>query len=107
MTTMLAAAPGAPPAGAAAPRRAVLALARMETIRMCRHPVTIAAALFLAGSWVSAWFLIETGRYPVLQELDRDSAMGVMILLGGAALVVGNLAVLRAHRDGATGLSQV
>src|SRR5258707_13665404 len=57
--------------------------------------------------WVSSWFAIGTSRYPVLQDLDRDSAIGMMIPLGGAALIVGNLAVLRAHRDGTTGLSQV
>lgn len=74
---------------------------------MLRHPVTVAATLLLAGSWVSAWFMIGTTRYPVLQDLDRDSAMGMMILLGGAALIVGNLAVLRTHRDGTTSLSQV
>jgi hypothetical protein len=69
--------------------------------------VTFAATLLLAGSWVSAWFVIGTTRYPVLQDLDRDSAIGMMMLLGGAALIVGNLAVLRAQRDGTTGLSQV
>jgi hypothetical protein len=96
-----------PAVGAAAPRRAVLALARLETVRMLRHPVTVAAALFLAASWVSAWFAIGTTRYPVLQNLDRDSAIGMLVLLGGAALIVGNLAVLRAQRDGTTGLSRV
>ncbi|MFC6080493.1 hypothetical protein [Sphaerisporangium aureirubrum] len=107
MTVVLTEAPGTPAADATAPRRAVLALARVESVRMLRHPVTLAATLLLAGSWVSAWFAIGTTRYPVLQELDRDSAIGMMILLGGAALIVGNLAVLRARRDGTTGLSQV
>ncbi len=83
------------------------ALARVETVRMLRHPVTVVAILFLAGSWVSAWFAIGTTRYPVLPDLARDSAIGMMVLLGGAALIVGNLAVLRAHRDGTEGLSQV
>ncbi|GII27206.1 ABC transporter [Planotetraspora mira] len=104
---MVAEAPGSPAADASAPRRAVLALARVEMVRMLRHPVTVAATLLLAGLWVSDWFTTKTTRYPVLQELDHDSAMGMMILLGGAALIVGNLAVLRAHRDGTTGLSRV
>jgi hypothetical protein len=91
----------------AAPRLAVRALARVETVRMLRHPVTVAAALLLAGSWVSAWFAIGTTRYPVLQSLDRDSALAMMLLLGGAALIAGNTAVLRSHRDGTSGLSQV
>jgi hypothetical protein len=107
MTAVLADAPGAPAVRAVAPRRAGLALTRVETVRMLRHPVTAAAVVLLVAVWVSTWFAIGTGRYPVLQELDRDSAMAVMILLGGAALIVGNLAVLRAHRDGTTGLSQV
>ncbi|MFC4591687.1 hypothetical protein [Sphaerisporangium corydalis] len=107
MTATPAEAPGTPAAGAAAPLRAVLALARAETARMLRHPVTAAAALLLAGGWVSAWFVIGTTRYPVLQDLDGDGTTGVMVLLGGAALIAGNLAVLRARRDATTGLSQV
>jgi len=107
MTAVLAEAPGTPALDAAAPRRATLALARVEIVRMLRHPVTVAATLLLTGSWVSAWFAIGTTRYPVLQNLDRDSAIGMMMMLGGAALIVGNLAVLRTHRDGTTGLSQV
>ena len=107
MTAVLAEVPGIAAVGSAAPRRAVLALTRVEMVRMLRHPVTLAATVFLAGSWVSAWFAIGTGRYPVLQELDRDTAVGAMMLLGGAALIAGNLAVLRAHRDGTTSLSRV
>jgi hypothetical protein len=107
MTAVLAEVPGTPAIDASAPRRATRALARVETVRMLRHPVTVAATVVLAGSWVSAWFLIATTRYPVLQDLDRDSAIGMMMLLGGAALIVGNLAVLRAQRDGTTGMSQV
>ncbi|MBC6459668.1 hypothetical protein [Actinomadura sp. HBU206391] len=107
MTAVLAEAPGTPAVDARAPRRAVLALTRVEMVRMLRHPLTVAATLLLAGSWVSAWFAIETTRYPVLQDLDRASAIGMMMMLGGAALIVGNLAVLRTHRDGTTGLSQV
>jgi hypothetical protein len=104
---VLARASGAPALAATAQRRAVLALARIETVRMLRHPVTIAAALLLAAMWVSSWFTLGTSHYPVLQDLDRDSAIEMAILLGGAALIVGNLAVLRAHRDGTAGLSQV
>src|SRR5262249_33489132 len=46
-------------------------------------------------------------QYPVLQDVDRDTQLGMMLLLGGAALIAGNLAVLRAHRDGTTALSEV
>jgi hypothetical protein len=73
MTALLAEAPGRPALDAVAPRRAVLALARLVMLRMLRHPVTFAATLLLAGSWVSAWFMIGSTRYPVLQDLDRPA----------------------------------
>ena len=104
MTTVLA----DPPAlDATAPRRAAVALARVEAVRLLRHPLTIVATLFLLGIWVSAWFTNEVNHYPVLQDVDRDSDLGMMLLLGAAALIAGNLAVLRAHRDGTTNLGQV
>ncbi len=104
MTTALA----DPPAlDATAPRRAVIALARVEAVRLLRHPLTVVATLFLLGIWVSAWFTNEVNHYPVLQDVDRDSDLGMMLLLGAAALIAGNLAVLRAHRDGTTSLGQV
>jgi hypothetical protein len=97
-----------PPAvDATAPRRAAVALARVEAVRLLRHPLTIAATLFLLGFWVSAWFTNEANHFPVLQDVDRDSDLGMMLLLGAAALIAGNLAVLRAHRDGTTNLGQV
>jgi len=81
-------------------RRAVLALARVEAGRLARHPITVLAGLMLAGIWVSQWFTNEANRFPVLQDADRDTQLGTMLLLGGAALIAGNLAVLRAHRHG-------
>jgi hypothetical protein len=63
--------------------------------------------LFLVGIWVSGWLTNEANRYPVLQDADRDTQLGTMLLLGGAALIVSNLAVLRAHRHGTTALSDV
>jgi hypothetical protein len=88
-------------------RRAVLALARVEAVRLLRHPLTAIAILFLVGIWVSGWFTNQANQYPVLQDVDRDSDLGMMLLLGGAAMIAGNLAVLRAHRDGTTSLGQV
>src|SRR5207248_9977278 len=89
------------------PRRAVTALARLETRRLLRHPLTITATLFLLAFWASAWFTNQANHYPVLQDVDRDSDRGMMLLLSAAALIAGNLAVLRAHRDGTTTLGQV
>jgi hypothetical protein len=88
-------------------QRAVLALARVEAVRLLRHPITLAAVLFLVGIWVSGWLTNEANRYPVLQDADRDTQLGTMLLLGGAALIASNLAVLRAHRNGTTALSDV
>jgi len=95
-------------AGVPADRRhAALALARVEGIRLLRHPLTIAAVLFLAGIWVSGWFTNEANRYPILQDVDRDTELGMMLLLGGAALIASNLAVLRPHRTGTAALGDV
>jgi hypothetical protein len=93
-----------PPTGR---RRAVLALASVEAVRLLRHPITIAALLLLVGVWVSGWITNEANHYPVLQDADRDTQLGMMLLLGGAALIAGNLAVLRAHRNGTTALGDV
>jgi hypothetical protein len=90
-----------------APRRAVLALTRVESVRLLRHPLTAAAILFLVGIWVSGWFTNQANQYPVLQDVDRDSELGMMLLVGGAALIASNLAVLRPHRDGTTSLGQI
>lgn len=106
MTATLAAPHAAAP-DATAPRRAMVALARVEAVRLVRHPLTFVAILFLVGIWVSGWFTNQANHYPVLQDVDRDSDLGMMLLLGGAALLAGNLAVLRAHRDGTTNLGRV
>jgi hypothetical protein len=88
-------------------RRAALALAWVEGIRLLRHPITVAAVLFLVGIWVSGWITNEANRYPVLQDVDRETGLGMMLLLGGAALIAGNLAVLRPHRTGTAALGDV
>jgi hypothetical protein len=97
-------APADVPAGR---RRAVLTLSRVESVRLLRHPITLAAVLFLIVIWVSGWFTNQANRYPVLPDADRDTQLGMMLLLGGAALIAGNLAVLRPYRDGTTALSEV
>ncbi|MDG4826081.1 hypothetical protein O7635_29890 [Asanoa sp. WMMD1127] len=98
--TALAEAPLAPspvaPAGSG--RRAMLALARFEAVRMLRHPVTLAAFLLYLGPWV--WTLAKPGadRFPVVHADVVPLQMAAMLVLGGAAMVVGNLAVLRERR---------
>jgi hypothetical protein len=88
-------------------RRAVLDLARVEALRLLRHPITVLAVVFLVAIWVSGWFTNDANHYPVLQDADRDTQVGTMLLLGGAALIAGNLAVLRAHRNRTSALSDV
>ncbi|MEV4533964.1 hypothetical protein AB0J82_09050 [Asanoa sp. NPDC049518] len=85
-------------ASTATRRQAMLALTRFEAVRMLRHPITVAAFLLYLGPWV--WSLTGPGadRYPVLPSVVVSLQMGAMLLLGGATLVVVNLAVLRERR---------
>ncbi|GIF47789.1 hypothetical protein DFJ67_6681 [Asanoa ferruginea] len=99
MTAVVEAPPTVTPVGAVASRRrATLALARVEAVRMLRHPVTVAAFLLYLGPW--AWILFRPGadRYPVLHTTVVSLQMAAMLVLGGAALVVANLATLRERR---------
>ncbi|GIF62908.1 ABC transporter [Asanoa ishikariensis] len=98
MTALLSAPPALAAEAAATRRQAMLALTRFEAIRMLRHPITVAAFLLYLGPWV--WTLTRPGadRYPVLPSDVVTLQMAAMLLLGGATLVVANLAVLREHR---------
>ncbi|MEV7227121.1 hypothetical protein AB0M79_08865 [Polymorphospora sp. NPDC051019] len=82
--------------------RSMLALGRLEARLAVRHPVTIVAVLSFVGLCAYALLIGGANSYPVLQDEDRWIQYPVMVLLGGAALVVGNLAVLRGHRHGTT-----
>lgn len=81
---------------------AMLALARVEAVRMLRHPVTIAAMLLFTGPVLYGWATSGVPRTPVLQDMDRNLHIAELLVLGGAALIVANLAALRAHRHGTT-----
>ena len=109
MTALVDAPPAAvaPQATAATRRRAMLALARFEAVRMLRHPVTVAAFLLYLAPW--AWSLTRPGadRYPVLHSVAVSLQMAAMLLLGGAVLVVANLAVLREHRHRTNAVSDL
>ncbi|MEV4622211.1 hypothetical protein AB0J74_26305 [Asanoa sp. NPDC049573] len=99
MTALVDALPAVPAAPAVATRRrAMLALARVEAVRMLRHPVTVAAVLLHVGPWV--WVLARPGadHYPVLHADVVTLQMAATLLLGGSALVVANLATLRERR---------
>ncbi|MGI5240695.1 hypothetical protein [Dactylosporangium sp. CA-139066] len=90
-----------------APRhvRAVLALAWFEGLRLVRRPVVVAALLVLCPLWYLA-NADRAWRFAVLYEADQW-LQPPGLLLGGVALIASNLAVTRAHRDGATALLDV
>jgi len=82
--------------------RAMLALAWFDGSRLARRPVVVAALLVLCplaylANADPAW------RFAVLYEADQW-LQPLGLLLGGVVLIVSNLAVTRAHRDGATAL---
>ncbi|MEE1830194.1 ABC transporter permease [Streptomyces sp. SP17KL33] len=79
-------------------RRAMLALARAEARRLLLHPlVLVALVAYLA---LVLWPGGEPeDAYPVLQDVDRETQLG-QLLLGLAVMVAVNLAVLRSHRRG-------
>jgi len=79
--------------------RAMFALARVESVRLLRHPLTIVAGLLLAVPVLHGWLLGDgVPRYPVLHEPPRGAQVTIQFVLGGAVLIAANLAVLRAHR---------
>lgn len=79
---------------------AMVALARFEAVRLVRHPVSIVATVLFLAPWLYGWATGGANRYPVLQDDDRLMQVAVLVVLGGAALIVANLAVLRGHRHG-------
>ncbi len=91
---------------AGGPRRALLALARVEAARLLRHPATLASLALLVGFWAYRWFTGQD-RYPVLHQEDYDMQLVVLVVVGGAAMTASNLATLRAHRSGAEPLFAV
>ncbi|TWD80809.1 hypothetical protein FB561_1902 [Kribbella amoyensis] len=88
-------APVAPQTGGA-----VFALTRIEAVRLLRHPVVLLALVALAAWWLLPWILgTAQNSFPVLHEQDQATAFPAMVV-GFAALVAANRAVLRAHRHG-------
>ncbi|MCG5445955.1 hypothetical protein NIE79_004484 [Micromonospora sp. NIE79] len=97
--TMTVAAPARPtPSSTQGRRRALLALARFESIRMLRHPLTVAAALLFLAPWLWGWLSGSANRYPVLPDELITIQLLALPILGGSALIVANLVTLRAHR---------
>ncbi|GAA1775175.1 hypothetical protein [Luedemannella helvata] len=78
-----------------------MALARVEAGRLLRHPLTVIALFLLTVYWA---YPLVTGadsvHFAVLQNADRATQFPCAFLLGGAAMIVSNLAVLRSRRFG-------
>lgn len=84
-----------PPAGGH--RRAMVALARAESVRLVRHPLLVAASVLFLGPW--AFFLASgADRYPTLRDDALELQFLVLLLFGSALMIAANLSALRAHR---------
>ena len=81
------------------PARVVLELARLEGLRLIRHPI------FIAGAILSVAFfgLMTWNKAPVLHR-DGVLSVGALLPLAVSTLVVANYAAIRAARDGTTEL---
>jgi hypothetical protein len=79
--------------------RAMLSVARVEGWRLLRHPAMLFVLLVLCplAYWASA---NPTWRFAVLYEADQWT-QGLALILGGVAMIVGNLATTRSARSGA------
>ncbi|MGC4804921.1 hypothetical protein [Micromonospora sp. DT233] len=79
-----------------ADRSAVFALGRVEAIRLLRHPVMLGAFLSLAAAWsIPALLNDPADAYPIMHEVNQSVQLLTAFLLGGAALIVSHLAVIR------------
>lgn len=88
-------------------RRAMLALARVEAVRLVRSPVTITAALLFLAPWIYGWVVGTANEYPVLHTESVETQFLALLVLGNAALIAANLAALRPHRHRADTLFDV
>lgn len=87
--------------------RAMSALARVESVRMLRSPVTIAAAVLFLAPWVYEWISGTANKYPVLHYDSVDTQFLALLVLGNATLLAANFAALRPHRHRADTLFDV
>ncbi|KRV51166.1 hypothetical protein AQ490_02975 [Wenjunlia vitaminophila] len=79
-------------------RRAVLALARFEGLRLLRHPLVL-TAFALCVVWMARPGATTWRSHPPLQDMDRDHQLP-LVLVGFAVLIAVNLAATRARRHG-------
>ncbi len=90
-----------------APGRACLALARVEAVRLARHPAVLAGIAAYLIPWGYSWANGGTaGRFPVLQDSDRGTQIR-LLPLALATLLAANLATLRPVQNGTQALLDV
>ncbi|MCK9875467.1 hypothetical protein MXD59_06700 [Frankia sp. Ag45/Mut15] len=81
--------------------RATIALSRVETARLIRHPAVLVGLLAYLLPWLySAMTRGEAGRFPVLQDSDRGTQIR-LLPLALATLLAANMAMLRPAQSGA------
>jgi hypothetical protein len=85
----------APSAAAGAATRT---LARVEAVRLLRHPAVLAAFALYLVQWVYGAYSGDD-RYPVLHDEDRYTQVTLLLIAAGT-LLAANLAALRSYRHG-------
>jgi hypothetical protein len=80
-------------------RSAILALARVESVRLLRHPALPAATALYAAFWL---YDLATGdrahRFPVLQDESWFIHLPLLLVAAGV-LLAANQGALRSHRN--------
>ncbi|MEV0371125.1 ABC transporter permease [Streptomyces sp. NPDC050636] len=88
-------------------RGAVLALARVEALRLLRHPAMLASLAGYLGLWAYAAATGDAAnRYPVLQDESRYLQVPLLLLAIGT-LLAANLGMLRGRRHSVEPLYEV
>ncbi|MGW8985953.1 ABC transporter permease [Streptomyces parvus] len=71
-------------------------LARVEAVRLLRHPAVLAAFALYVAQWAYSGYS-GNDRYPVLHDEDRYTQLPLMLIAAGT-LLAANLAALRSYR---------
>ncbi|AZQ36455.1 hypothetical protein EJ357_25900 [Streptomyces cyaneochromogenes] len=73
-------------------------LARVEAVRLLRHPAVLAAFGLYLAQWAYSGYSGDD-RYPVLHDEDRYTQLSLLLIAAGT-LLAANLAALRSYRHG-------
>lgn len=81
------------------PRGVTRALVMDEAVRSLKHPLTLAAAILQTVLWVYDYVqAYGPNGFPVMTDVDHTNQVPLMLLLGSAAFLTGNLAIIRSAR---------